>query len=295
MPSIQIGSSLVGPGRPIYIVAEIGINHNGELSLAKQLIDIAVEAGCDAVKFQKRSPDICVPHQQKSMERETPWGTMTYIDYRHRIEFGTAEYEAIDRHCSERKIPWFASCWDIESVDFMDSFDLPCFKIASACLTNDALLRRLTKKNKPVVLSTGMSSMAQIRDAVSLLNVRNLLILHTTSSYRFNPEEINLRVIDTLRREFDCPIGYSGHENGYAATLAAAALGAVFIERHITLDHTMWGSDHLISIEPEQLKGMVRDIRLIEKALGDGVKQVYDSERSASAKLRNCSAASGLN
>lgn len=290
MPSIQIGNSLIGPTLPIYIVAEIGINHNGDLSLAKQLIDIAVEAGCDAVKFQKRSPDVCVPHQQKFLRRETPWGAMAYIDYRHRVEFGTAEYEAIDRYCAARRIPWFASCWDIESVDFMDAFDLPCYKVASACLTDCDLLRCMKKKNKPIVLSTGMSSMEQIHQAVACLNETKLLIAHTTSSYQFNPDEINLRVIDTFRREFDCPIGYSGHEVGYAATLAAAAIGAVFVERHITLDHSMWGSDHPISLEPGQLKNMVADIRTIERAMGNGIKQVYESECFASAKLRNCQA-----
>lgn len=290
MPSLLVGDTLIGTARPIYIVAEIGINHNGDLSLAKRLIDVAVEAGCNAVKFQKRSPDVCVPHQQKFLRRETPWGAMAYIDYRHRIEFGFAEYEAIDRYCSAKKIPWFASCWDIESVDFMDAFDLPCYKVASACLTDGDLLRHIKQKNRPIILSTGMSSMDQIRQAVACLDETNLLVTHATSSYQFNPDEINLRVIDSFSREFDCPIGYSGHEVGYASTLAAAAIGAVLVERHITLNHSMWGSDHPISLEPEQLKQMVADIRTIERAMGNGIKQVYASECFASAKLRNCKA-----
>ena len=286
----MIGRKYVGHGYPIYIVAEIGINHNGSLEAALSLIDIAVEAGCDAVKFQKRSPDICVPTQQKYQRRNTPWGMMTYIDYRHRVEFGEAEYREIDQYCEKKKIPWFASCWDVESVDFMDAFDLPCYKVASACLTDTAILRCMLSKNKPVILSTGMSSMEQIHDAASLLDCDNLLILHTTSSYLFNPDEINLRVINTLRRKFDCPIGYSGHENGYASTLAAAALGAALIERHITLDRSMWGSDHAVSLDPQQLKRMVRDIRVIERAMGNGIKQIYESEQLASQKLRNCKA-----
>jgi N-acetylneuraminate synthase len=290
MPSLQIGDTIIGSTRPIYIIAEVGINHNGDLCLAKKLIDAAVEAGCDAVKFQKRSPDLCVPLQQKYHRRETPWGAMAYIDYRHRVEFGVMEYEEIDRYCALRKIPWFASCWDLESVDFMEHFERPCHKIASACLTDDALLLYIREQNKPVILSTGMSTMEQIRRAVALLDKHNLLIAHTTSSYRFNPDEVNLRVINTLRREFNCPVGYSGHEVGYASTLAAAAIGAVFVERHITLDRSMWGSDHHISLEPKQLRKMVADIRTIERAMGDGVKQVYESERSISAKLRNCRA-----
>ena len=287
---VMIGRKYVGYGHPIYIVAEIGINHNGSLETALSLIDIAVEAGCDAVKFQKRSPDICVPTQQKYQRRNTPWGTMTYIDYRHRVEFGEKEYREIDQYCVKNKIPWFASCWDVESVDFMDAFDLPCYKVASACLTDNAILRCMLSKNKPLLLSTGMSSMEQIHEAVSLLDSDNLLILHTTSSYLFNADEINLRVINTLRHEFDCPIGYSGHEDGYASTLAAAALGAVLIERHITLDRCMWGSDHPISLDPQQLKRMVRDIRIIERAMGNGIKQIYESEQLASQKLRNCKA-----
>lgn len=215
---LMIGHRSVGHGHPVYITAEIGINHNGSLETALSLIDVAVQAGCDAVKFQKRSPDICVPTQQKYLRRDTPWGVMNYIDYRHRVEFSFDQYCEIDRHCRKRNINWFASCWDTESIDFMDSFDLPAYKVASACLTDDRLLNHLKKKNKPVVLSTGMSSMSQVRRAVALLEKQTLLILHTTSSYQFNPDEINLRVIDTLQREFNRPIGYSGHEVGFAST-----------------------------------------------------------------------------
>ena len=288
MPSLQIGDSHIGGENPVYIVAEIGINHNGEMDIAQQLIDAAVDAGCNAVKFQKRSPDACVPQKQKMQRRDTPWGQMSYIDYRHRMEFGTQAYAEIDHYCREKKMTWFASCWDVESLAFMDQFEPPCYKVASACLTDDTLLRRMRKKNKPVVLSTGMSTMEQVRQAVNCLDERNLLIMHATSSYEFNPDEVNLRVIDTFRQEFGCPVGYSGHEIGYAPTLAAVAIGAVFVERHITLDRSMWGSDHLISLDPTQLKNMVADIRIIERAMGNGVKQVYDSERIASKKLRKC-------
>ena len=293
MASLQIGDSRIGRGSPVYVVAEIGINHNGDVNIAKQLIDAAVDAGCNAVKFQKRTPDACVPQKQKMQRRDTPWGRMTYIDYRHRMEFGTRAYTEIDRYCRKKKMAWFASCWDMESLAFMDQFETPCYKVASACLTDDTLLEGMCRKNKPVVLSTGMSTMEQIRRAVNLLDENNLLMVHTTSSYQFNPDEVNLRVIDSFRREFGCPVGYSGHEIGYAPTLAAVAIGAVFVERHITLDRSMWGSDHPISLDPDQLKNMVADIRIIERAMGSGVKQVYDSERIVSQKLRNCRVVSG--
>jgi N-acetylneuraminate synthase len=291
MPSMKIGETIVGAGNPVYIVAEVGINHNGDLGIAKKLIDAAVEAGCDAVKFQKRSPEDCVPKEQKSILRKTPWGDMSYIDYRHRVEFDVSQYKEIDRYCAEKKISWFASCWDIESVNFMTPFAPPCYKVASACIIDEPLLQRIRQQRRPIVLSTGMSTMAQVRRAVELLGKDKLLIVHTTSSYRFNPDEVNLKVIDTLRRDFDCPVGYSGHEEGYACSLAAVAMGAVFVERHITLDRTMWGSDQNISLEPQQLKQMVADIRTIERAMGDGVKRVYESEQAVLSKLRRCSVA----
>jgi N-acetylneuraminate synthase len=284
----MIGNRKVGEGHPAYIVAEVGINHNGSLDTALALIDNAVEAGCDAVKFQKRSPDHCVPVLQRDVIRETPWGTMSYIQYRHRMEFGAEGYGAIDRHCQDRGIAWFASCWDKESVDFIRQFKPVCYKIASACLTDDELLRHTHSQKKPIILSTGMSIMDEIRKAISILDHTNLIVAHTTSNYIGNPEELNLSLIKTLEQEFDCLVGYSGHEEGAVPTIAAIALGACYVERHITPDRNLWGSDHAISLEPNKFKKLVGNIRLLEKALGDGVKRVYDSEKSYLKKLRCC-------
>jgi N-acetylneuraminate synthase len=283
---IRIGDRLVGEGQPTYIIAEIGINHNGDLDIAKKLIDAAVLAGCDAVKFQKRTPELCVPAEQQNVMRETPWGTMTYLDYRHWVEFGAAEFTEIDRYCREKGIVWFASCWDTPSVDFIEQYEPVCHKIASASLTDDLLLGRLKATGRSIILSTGMSTMAQVRHAVSLLDHDRLLIAHSTSSYPCPSEELNLRMIPSLLQEFDCPIGYSGHEVGLQATYAAVALGACLVERHITLDRAMWGSDQAASVEPWGFMRLVRDVRVIETALGDGVKRVYDSEVPVMNKLR---------
>ncbi len=287
MPSIvSIGGRPVGPGCPIYVIAEIGINHNGDLDIARRLIDAAVLAGCDAVKFQKRTPELCVPPEQREILRETPWGMMTYLDYRHRVEFGYDEYAEIDRYCKAKGITWFASCWDEPSVDFIKEFDPVCYKVASASLTDEQLLRHTNATGVPMMLSTGMSTMEEIRRAVALIDPNRLLIAHSTSTYPCKPEELNLRMIQTLQRAFDNPIGYSGHEVGLQTTLAAVLLGACFVERHITLDRAMWGSDQAASVEPGGFMRLVRDIRTIEKALGDGVKRVYDSELPSRAKLR---------
>ena len=283
---VDIGGKTVGPGRPIYIVAEIGINHNGDLGLARKLIDVATAAGCDAVKFQKRAPEVSVPERERETPRETPWGVMTYLEYRKKLEFGETEYREIDRYCRERGIAWFASCWDGESVDFIEQFSPPCYKIASACLTDDALLGHTAAKGRPIILSTGMSTMEEIRHAVSLVDRDRLIIAHSTSSYPTRPEELNLRMIETLRAEFGCPIGYSGHEVGLQTTYAAVALGACLVERHITLDRNMWGSDQAASVEATGVFRLVRDIHIIETALGDGVKRVYESELPARRRLR---------
>lgn len=284
---ITIGKRPIGDGYPAYIIAEIGINHNGDLETAKKLIDAAVLAGCDAVKFQKRTPELCVPRDQWDIPRETPWGCLSYIDYKKRIEFGPEEYKEIDRYCSEKGIAWFASCWDEPSVDFIEPFNPACYKIASASLTNDGLLKHIDEMGRPMILSTGMSTMDEIRHAVSLLDVDRLLVSHCTSTYPCKPEELNLRMIHTLQQEFNCPIGYSGHEVGLQTTLASVVLGASFVERHITLDRAMWGSDHAASVEPGGLMRLVRDIRVIEAAMGDGVKRVYGSEQSSIKKLRH--------
>jgi len=286
-PSRTIGDSIVGAGRPVYITGEIGINHNGELSNAFALIDQAAAAGCDAVKFQKRTPEICTPRDQWEIERDTPWGRMTYIDYRHRVEFGVEEYAAIDDYARQRGIAWFASPWDVESVEFLEQFDVPAHKVASASLTDDELLRRLRATGRTIILSTGMSTPRQIRHAVEVLGSDSIVLCHATSTYPAKPSELNLRMIHTLQAEFpNVPIGYSGHEVGLQTTLAAVALGATFVERHLTLDRAMWGSDQAASVEPPGLQRLVRDIRTISESLGDGVKKIYDGELAAMKKLR---------
>lgn len=286
MQNVQIGDREIGPDQPVYIVAEIGINHNGDVGIAKKLVDIAAASGCDAVKFQKRTPDLAVPEPQRDVMRETPWGLISYIDYKHRIEFGEAEYREIDAHCEERGIIWFASPWDKPSVDFLEQFDPPAHKIASASLTDDALLRHVAATGRPIILSTGMSTMNEIRHAIDVLGCDQLIPCHSTSTYPCPPDELNLRVIHTLRDEFDAPIGYSGHEVGLQTTLAAVSLGACLIERHITLDRAMWGTDQAASVEPPGLMRLVRDVRVIEAAMGDGVKKVYASEMPIMEKLR---------
>jgi N-acetylneuraminate synthase len=284
--TIPIGGRIIGGGNPCFIIAEIGINHNGDLDIAKRLIDSAVLAGCDAVKFQKRSPELCVPPALHKLKRETPWGIMTYMDYRYRVEFGQEEYKSIDEYCKTKGIAWFASCWDKDSSDFLEQFAPVCYKIPSALLTHDDLIQHCNSKGQPVILSTGMSTMEEIRHAVSLINKDNLLLAHCTSTYPCKPEELNLNMIRTLSNEFESIVGYSGHEVGLQTTYAAVILGASFIERHITLDRAMWGSDQAASVEPGGLMRLVRDIRIIEKALGDGVKGVYESEMAARKRLR---------
>lgn len=287
MRSIHSGKINIGDGYPVFIIAEIGINHNGSLDITKKLIDAAKAAGCNAVKFQKRTPEICVPKDQWNIERDTPWGRMTYIDYRYKVEFGKDDYAEIDRYCKQKEIIWFASCWDEEAVDFIEQFDVPIYKTASASLTDTELLKKHRKLNKPIIVSTGMSTMDEIEEAEKLFDKKNILIAHSTSSYPCPNEELNLRMITTLREKYPTiPIGYSGHETGLAPTWAAVSLGASFVERHITLDRAMWGSDQAASVEPNGFNRLVRNIRDIEVALGDGIKKVYPSEMNARAKLR---------
>ncbi len=286
MAVIRVRERLVGDGEPVFVVAEIGINHNGSLSIAKDLIDCAARSGCDAVKFQKRTPELCVPPSERAKMRQTPWGYISYLEYRRRVEFGLEEYREIDRHCRARGIPWTASCWDEPSVDFLEEFDPPFYKIASACLTDLRLLRKHRGAGRPIVLSTGMSTMEEIQTAVQTLGTEDLLLAHSTSSYPCATAELNLRMLQTLRREFECPVGYSGHEVGLPTTVAAVALGATYVERHITLDRSMWGSDQAASVEPGGLERLVHYIRTVEAALGDGVKRVYENEFPVMRKLR---------
>ena len=282
---VRIGDKLVGDDEPVMVVAEIGINANGDVNLAKRLIDMAVSAGCDAVKFQKRTIDVVYSKEELDKPRESPWGTSNR-EQKFGLEFGRREYKSIARYCENNNILWFASCWDKESVDFMEQFDPPCYKIASASLTDDDLLEYTRGKYKPVILSTGMSTMSQIRHAVSVLGLKDLVLLHCTSTYPSKLSELNLRMIQSLKNEFVCPVGYSGHEVGVSSSVVAAVLGACMVERHITLDRSMYGSDQASSLEARGLDMLVSNIRELPVILGDGVKHVYKSELPIIEKLR---------
>ena len=289
LPEIRLGSTVIGPGKPCYVIAEIGINHNGDIDIAKKLINVASGAGCDAVKFQKRTIEVVYSPEELAKPRESPFGE-TNGDLKRGLEFELEEYQEIDRYCREVKIDWFASCWDEASVDFIAQFHVPCFKVASASLTDDNLLRHTRKVGKPVILSTGMSTLKEIDHAVEVLGKQDLAVMHACSTYPAYYEELNLRVIDVLRDRYGVPVGYSGHETGLPSSVAAAVLGACMVERHITLDRSMWGSDHAASLEPNGITRLVRDIRLIEKSLGDGVKRVLEREQPIIKKLRRVGA-----
>lgn len=290
--SVMIAGRPVGPGHPVYVIAEIGLNHNGDVALAKRLIDVAADAGADAVKLQKRTPELATPAHMRDVERETPWGTMTYLAYRQRVELDRDQYIEIGDHATLRGLTWFASPWDEPSVAFLEELNVAAYKIASASVTDLALLRAVAATGRPVILSTGMSTIEQIDAAVAELDADDrLVVLHATSTYPMPPEEANLRMIPALASRYPTvPIGYSGHERGLQISLAAVALGATVIERHITLDRTMWGSDHAASLEPQGLEHLVRDVRIIEEALGDGVKRVQPGELAPMAKLRRVTA-----
>ncbi len=284
---IKFGKRMVGDGHPAYVIAEIGINHNGDLDIAKKIIDAAKHAGADAVKFQKRTPEVCTPPEQQKQMRETPWGYITYLDYRYKVEFNEEQYREIDRYCREKEIDWMVSVWDEPSVDFMEKFDTPAYKVPSASLTDHNLLKHVRKTGKPVIISTGMSTMEQIHKGVNTIGEDNLIIMHCTSAYPCEPEELNLKMIETLRQEFpNNPIGYSGHEVGLVPSAIAVAFGACSVERHITLDRAMWGSDQAASVEPQGFATLVKYIRVTQASLGDGVKRVYASEQSSLKKLR---------
>lgn len=286
----KIGTKAIGNDRPVYVIGEIGLNHNGSVDIAKQLIDVAVEAGAQAVKFQKRTPDISTPEHMKDTPRETPWGTMTYLEYRYRVEFEKEQYLEIDEYCKSKGIDWFASPWDEPSVDFLEDLNVVAYKIASASVTDLSMLSKIKETGKPVILSTGMSTIEQIDLAVETLGKENLSLMHATSTYPLPPEEANIRMITTLKERYEVPVGYSGHETGLQISIAAVALGAVSVERHITMDRSMWGSDHGASLEPKGFVSLVRDIRIVETALGDGVKRIYPGELAPLSKLRRIGA-----
>lgn len=284
---VKVGDRYIGDGENVFIIAEIGINHNGSLDIAKKLIRAAKYAGCNAVKFQKRTPEVCVPKDQWHIERDTLWGRIPYIEYRHKVELSFEDYTEIDRFCKEVGINWFASCWDEESVDFIEQFNSVLYKAASASITDHNLLKRKKATGKPLIMSTGMSTMEEIKAAVEAVGTDNLLIAHATSTYPCNLKELNLNMIRTLKNLYpNVPIGYSGHEVGLAPSWAAVAMGATFVERHITLDRAMWGTDQAASVEIGGFHRLVKNIRDIEKSLGDGVKRVYESELEPKKKLR---------
>ncbi len=282
---VRIADKMIGAPSPCSVVAEIGINHNGDLALAKRLIDVAVNCGCNAVKFQKRTVDVVYSAEELRRPRESPFGE-TNGELKRALEFGADQYAEIDAHCRQKGIIWFASPWDEASVDFLEKFDVPCHKIASASLTDDHLLRHIRATRKPIILSTGMSTMAQIDHAVEVLDTEQLVLLHATSTYPASYEELNLKVIPVLAQRFRVPVGYSGHETGIASSVAAVALGAAMVERHLTLDRAMWGSDQAASLEPNGMQRLVRDIRLVETSMGDGRKRLFEREIPIMTKLR---------
>jgi len=285
MADVMIGKRKVGAGNPCYIIAEIGINHNGDINIAKKLIDLAAFAGCDAVKFQKRTIDVVYSAEELAKPRENPFGT-TNGDLKYGLEFGLKEYKEINKYCRDKKIMWFASCWDEGSVDFIEQFKVPCYKIASASLTDDGLLKYTRAKGKPIILSVGMSTLAQVDHAVKVLGKKDLILLHTCSAYPSDYSDLNLKVIPTIRERYNVPVGYSGHETGIASSSAAVAIGACVVERHITLDRAMWGSDQAASLGTSGIIKLVKDIRLVEISLGDGVKKVTEKEIPIISKLR---------
>jgi len=285
MNEIRIGGTIVGDGHPCYVVAEIGINHNGDIDIAKKLIDVAVIAGCNAVKFQKRTIEVVYSAEELARPRESPYGT-TNGELKYGLEFEKEEFDEIDRYCKEKKITWYASPWDERSVDFLEQYDTPCYKLASASITDDELLKHIKSKGRPVILSTGMSNMDQVDHAVNILGKENLILLHACSTYPAYYDELNLKVIPALKQRYNVPVGYSGHETGLPSSVAAAVMGACMVERHITLDRSMWGSDHAASLEPNGIMRLVRDIRLVETSMGDGVKRVIEREIPIMKKLR---------
>jgi N-acetylneuraminate synthase len=289
MSSVRIGNRLVGDDQPCFIVAEIGINHNGNIDLAKRLISVAIAAGCDAVKFQKRTIDVVYTAEELAKPRENPFGP-TNGDLKYGLEFEQEDYEEIDAFCKSVKMSWFASPWDEASVDFLEQFSTPVYKVASASLTDDNLLRHLRKTGKPIILSTGMSTYAEIDHAVEVLGKNDLILMHATSTYPANYDELNLRAIPAMAARYGVPVGYSGHETGIPTTVCAAALGACCVERHITTDRASWGSDQAASLEPNGISRVVRDIRLWEQAKGDGIKRVYEREVPVIKKLRRVGA-----
>ena len=284
---VKIANRYIGDSEKVFVIAEIGINHNGSVELAKKMIAGAAAAGVDAVKFQKRTPELCVPKEQWNLERDTPWGRITYIDYRYKVEFNKEQYAEIDKFCKDNGVLWTASCWDEPSVDFIENFDVQFHKAPSAALTDFPLLKKMRDSGKPLIISSGMSTESEIQNAFDILGYDNILLAHSTSTYPCKLEELNLSFIEKLKEKYPTtPIGYSGHETGLAPTWASVVLGASFIERHITIDRAMWGTDQAASVEIGGFIKLIQNIRDIELSIGDGVKKVYDSELPIRNKLR---------
>ena len=289
MKTIKIDGQLVGENQPVYMIAEIGLNHNGDIQIAKKLIDAVFATNWNCAKFQKRTPSICVPESQKNLMRDTPWGRMTYLEYRYKVEFEKEHYDYIDRYCKEKPIAWTASVWDLKSLEFIMGYDVPFIKIPSAKLTEHECLIEASKSGKPVVLSTGMSTVPEIDAAVELLEKHaggGYVLMHTNSVYPAPPEELNLRVINFLKERYGCIVGYSGHEEDLEPSVIAVSLEASLIERHVTLDHNMWGSDHFASLEVHGMSLLLKRIKNIKVILGDGVKKLTEKETEVRRKLR---------
>tara|TARA_Y100000590_G_C15608876_1_gene973032 strand:- start:448 stop:1308 length:861 start_codon:yes stop_codon:yes gene_type:complete len=271
-----------------YLIAEIGINHNGSMNIAKKLLDATNACGWHCAKFQKRNPDICVPENQKSTMRDTPWGKMTYLEYKYKVEFEKKEYDIINQYCKEKSLPWTVSVWDIDSLNFIANYDVPFIKIPSAHITNHDLLHETAMSGLPVLISTGMSTWSMIDDAVKILDNNNAeyAILHCNSTYPAPHNELNLNLIPIMKEKYGCLIGYSGHEYDLEPSVIAVALGAQIIERHITIDHTMWGTDHKSSLEVHAMDLLNKRISDINLMLGSNEKNITDSEKNVLKKLR---------
>ena len=271
-----------------YLIAEIGINHNGDINIAKKLIDASNACDWDCVKFQKRDPDVCVPEEQKSVVRDTPWGEMTYIDYKYRMEFGLDEYLTIDKYCREKPIDWATSIWDINSLEFMKQFDVPFIKIPSAQITNKTLIESITQINHFYILSTGMMNWKMLDDVVNVLEKHNLkyALLHCNSTYPAPHDELNLSVIPEMKKRYGCIVGYSGHEFDLEPSILATAMGAQIIERHVTLDHKMWGTDQKSSLEVHAMDLLNKRMKGVRKIIGVPEKVITESEKIAMNKLR---------
>lgn len=286
---LEIGGHVIEEGGPVFAIAEIGLNHNGCLQTAKRLIDAAFACGWHCVKFQKRTPELCVPEHQKAVPRDTPWGRMTYLEYRHKVEFGREEYDYIDRYCREKPILWTASVWDAPSLEFILGYDVPLIKLPSPKITDLALLRKACAAGKPVVMSTGMSTLREIDRAVAVLEKGargGYVLMHTNSAYPAPLEDLNLHAIRSLRERYRCLVGYSGHEYDLEPTVIAVSLGAPMIERHVTLDHSLWGSDHAASLEVHAMDMLFKRLKNVRVMMGDGVKKVSARELEIRKKLR---------